>query len=173
MAAFANGTNPIPYGLNPNGVPVGRFEDPQNTQVVVATGAVQNPNLYGSVYQNVGADSFRKHGFLNGQVDQWNFFIERTIGRDWLASVGYVGSHGANLPWRWFPLNGLQDVADSTLQGWRNQWVASNGTLNPGTVQVPNPIPAFIGQATGASGAAPSMPGSLDFPTRPFWVRRT
>ena len=54
-AAFANGTNPMPYGLNPDGVPVGRFEDPQNTQVIEATGAVQNPNLYGDVYQNTGA----------------------------------------------------------------------------------------------------------------------
>ena len=44
-------------------------------------------------------------------------------------------------------------MADSTLQGWRNQWVASNGTVNPGTAQVPNPIPALIGQATGPSGS--------------------
>ena len=152
-SAYANGTNPIPYGLNPDGVPVGRFEDPQNTQVVVARGSVQDPTLYGSVYQGVGGDSFRKSGFKNGQVDQWNFFIERTIGKDWLASVGYIGSHGANLPWRWFPLNGLQDVPDSTLQSWRNTWVASNGTFNPGTAQVPNPIPALIGQATGPSGS--------------------
>ena len=164
MAAFANGANYMPYGLNPNGVPVGRFEDPQNTQVVVAQGAVQDPNLYGNVYNNTGADSFRKHDFKNGQVDQWNFFIEKTIRKDWLASVGYVGSHGANLPWRWFPLNGMFNVPLNTLQGWRNQWVASNGTVDPATAQVPNPIPALIGKATGASGSGTINAWQLGLP---------
>jgi len=168
MAAFANGTNPIPYGLSPNGVPVGRFEDPQNTQIIEATGAVQNPNLYGDVYYNTGADSFRKHGFKNGQVDQWNFFIERTFGKDWLASVGYVGSHASNLPWRWFPLNGIFDLSGGTLQGWRNQWVASNGTVNPATAQVPNPIPALIGKATGASGNGTINAWQLGLPYQAF-----
>ncbi len=168
MAPFANGANPKPYGLTPNGVPVGRFEDPQNTQVIVAPGAVQDPTLYGSVYNNTGADSFRKRGFKNGQVDQWNFFIERSFGKDWLASVGYVGSHASNLPWRWFPLNGQFQLPDSTLEGWRNQWVASNGTFNPATVQVPNPIPALIGQATGNSGNGTINTWELGLPYQAF-----
>jgi hypothetical protein len=167
-AAFANGANPMPYGLNPNGVPVGRFEDPQNTQVILAKGAVQDPNLYGNVYNNTGADSFRKHGFLNGQVDQWNFVIERTLGKDWLASVGYVGSHAGNLPWRWFPLNGQFQVPDSTLKGWRNQWLASSGTVDPATAQVPNPTPALIGQATGSSGSGTINAWQLGLPYQAF-----
>jgi len=164
MAPFANGTEDKPYGSFPNGVPVGRFEDPQNTHIIEAKGAVQDPNLYGNVYQSVGADRFRKQGFKNGQVDQWNFFIERTFGKDWLAAVGYVGSHASNLPWRWFPLNGQFNVADSTLKGWQDQWLASNGTVDPATAQVPNPIPALIGQASGPSGGGTINAWELGLP---------
>ncbi len=159
MAAFSNGAvvngpNDRPYGLIPNGVPVGRFEDPQNTRIIEAKGAVQDPTLYGNVYNSVGTDHFMRHGFKNGQVDQWNFFLQRSFGRNWLASLGYVGSHASNLPWRWFPLNGWFSVPDSTLKGWRDQWLASSGTFDPATVKVPNPIPALIGQATGEAGNA-------------------
>ncbi len=168
MAPFANGANPLPYGLNPNGVPVGRFEDPQNTLVIVAPGAKQDPTLYGNVYNNTGGDSFRKHGFRNGQVDQWNFFLERTFGQGWLASAGYVGSHGANLPWRWFPMNGPFNLSDATMKSWRDQWVASNGTFNPATVQVPNPMPALIGQATGQSGNGTINAWELGLPYQGF-----
>ena len=153
-APYAPGSAGIPFGVtNQNGVPVGQFQDLQNTRYIPAPGAAQSPVLYGDVNGALSVDLATKNGtFKNGQVDQWNFFLEHSFGKNWLVSAGYVGMHGANLPWRGYQLNGMWTIPESTLQGWRNQWVASNGTFNPAQVQVPNPIPALIGQASGASG---------------------
>lgn len=87
-------------------------------------------------------------------MDQFNVIVERRLGPTWIFSAGYVGSSSGNLPWRDFPLNGTWSVPTGTLQTWRNTWVASNGTNDPSQVQVPNPLPALIGQANGPSGGA-------------------
>ena len=150
-APFSGGAQSIPYGLNPNGVPIGRFENPQNTLVTPAQGAVQAPALYGNSNASLSVDLLPRN-YKNTVVDQWNFFLERSFGRAWLVSAGYVGTHGSNLPWRGFPLTGTFTIPDSTLQGWRSQWVASNGLNDPSAVQNANPLPALIGQATGPIG---------------------
>ncbi|MGH2506684.1 MAG: TonB-dependent receptor domain-containing protein, partial [Ktedonobacteraceae bacterium] len=150
---FSGGAQSIPYGLTPSGLPIGRFEDPQNTLVLPAMGAVQAPNLYGDSNASLNVDLFPRN-YQVGKVDQWNFFVQHSFGHAWLVSAGYVGSHGSNLPWRGFPLNGVFDIPDSTLQSWRNTWYNSDGLNDPASVQVSNPLPALIGEATGPIGAA-------------------
>ena len=158
---FSGGAQAIPYGLAPNGVPIGRFSDPQNTLVVPAKGAVQDPSLYGNSNASLSVDLFLRK-YRNSFVDQWNFFIERRFGSAWLVSMGYVGSRGSGLPWRGYPLNGTWDIPDSTLQSWRAGWLASSGLSDPASVLIPNPLPALVGQAAGGiSGATVSVTNSL------------
>jgi len=148
---FSGGAQAIPYGLNPNGVPIGRFEDAQTTLVLAVNGAVQSPILYGNSNASMNVDLFPRN-YKNTVVDQWNFFIERSFGQSWLLSAGYVGSHGSNLPWRLFPLSGTHTIPDSTLQAWRNEWVASNGLNDPAQAQIGNPLPQLVGKAAGPIG---------------------
>jgi hypothetical protein len=150
---FSGGAQAIPYGLNPNGVPIGRFSDPQNTLVVPAEGAVQAPALYGNSNASLNVDLFLRN-YKNSYVDQWNFFIEHNFGKAWLLAAGYIGSHGSDLPWRLFPLNGTFTIPDSTLQEWRAGWYASSGLSDPAGVMVPNPLPALVGRAAGPIGKA-------------------
>jgi hypothetical protein len=150
-AAFAGGTASTPFGTTYNGLPVGRFEDPQNSKIYPPLGAVQGPSLYGNGNASSSVDLFLRNGYKNAVIDQWNFFVEHRF-RGWLASVGYVGSHGSDLPWRNFPLTGDFTLPLSMLQGWSAQWVASNGLDNPGDAQVSNPLPALVGGAVGPIG---------------------
>lgn len=148
---FSAGAYPIPFGLSPNGLPVGTFDQPATTIVIQPAGAVQAPSNYGSTG---GVDLINRYLYKTGHVDQYNATVERRLGPTWLFSAGYVGSISGNLPWRGFPLNGAWNVPTSTLQGWRNTWVASNGTNDQSQTQVPNPLPALIGKASGTSGGA-------------------
>ncbi len=150
---FSGGAQSIPYGLAPNGVPIGTFADPQSTLVVPAKGAVQDPSLYGNSNASLSVDLFNRK-YRNGVVDQWNFFIERSFGRAWVVSLGYVGSHGTDLPWRLFPLSGDWNIPDSTLQQYRAAWIASNGLTNPASVQIPNPLTQLVGKAAGSISGA-------------------
>jgi hypothetical protein len=150
-AAFAPNVNPIPFGLSPAGVAVGSFDQPSNTYVVPAPGAIQSPNNYGT---NGGVDVLDRYRYKVGHTDQWNVFIERQLSSTWLVNAGYVGSKSGLLPWRQFPLNGNFAVPAATLAGYRATWLASNGTNDPSQTQVANPVPALIGHASGASGGA-------------------
>jgi hypothetical protein len=150
---FSPGADSIPYGLTQNGLPVGTFDQPQNTNIIPAAGATQAPSIYGNNSSGSGVDIFDRYGYKTGVTDQWNFFIERRFGPAWLVSVGYVASRSSNLPWRQFAINGPWNVPSGTLQGWRNTWVASNGTNDPSQAQVPNPLPALIGKAAGPIGS--------------------
>jgi hypothetical protein len=141
--------NPIPFGLAPAGVAVGTFDQASNTYVVPGAGAVQDPANYG---QPSGVTIFNRTQYKTGHVDQWNFFIERQLSSTWLVNVGYIGSASGTLPWRGFPINSPANVDPTQLATWRSSWVASNGTKDPATAQVANPIPAMIGKAPGASG---------------------
>lgn len=153
--AWAGGTEMTPYGLNYNGLPGGvgdtgdgRFEDPADTEVIVAPGTVQSPSLYGDENGSASVDNFQHTGYKNAYYDQWNVFVEHQF-HGWIASAGYVGSRGADLPWRLFPLNGDFQIPQQTLMGWRNTWLASSGTNDPSQAQVPNPMPALTNLATG------------------------
>jgi trimeric autotransporter adhesin len=152
-APFAGGVAPIPFGLTHTGMPVGHFEDSQNTELFLAPGAVQAPQLYGNVNASSSDDYFLRSGYKNGYMDQWNVTFEKRF-RGWITSIGYVGSKGSDLGWRSFPINGEFNIPWSTLMSWQDQWIASSGTNDPGAVPVANPLPALIGGAHGDIGVA-------------------
>jgi hypothetical protein len=143
--------NAIPFGLSPNGVPAGTFDQASNTYVVPGAGAVQAAANYG---QPSGVTIFNRELYKTGHTDQWNFFVERQLTSTWLVNAGYVGSTSGTLPWRGFPINGPFSVDPAQLTAWRNAWVASNGTSDPAQAQVPNPLPALAGKAPGPIGGA-------------------
>lgn len=150
---FSGGALRNEYGLAPNGVPVGTFADPQNTILVQPPGAVQAPQIYGNAPAALSVDYFPRDR-KNGRTHQWNFFVEQRFGASWLASAGYVGSHGTDLSWRGFPLTGTWRLPDTTLRQWRDIWYNSSGLTNPANVQVDNPIPELAGKAAGPIGGA-------------------
>jgi hypothetical protein len=150
---FSGGSQVNAYGTTPNGVPIGRFSDPRSTIIVPAPGANQAPALYGNNNAALSVDLIPRN-YKNGVIDQWNFFIERRFKGSWLLGVGYVGSSGSDQAWRGYPLAGTFDIPDSTLMTWRSGWLASNGLQDPASVQVPNPMPALVGKASGPINSA-------------------
>jgi len=88
---FSSGVNQIPYGNDPQGVPVFKFSDPAPLSIAVRN-EVNNPRAYG-----IGEARFDRH-YKNGRSTQWNFFIERKVGASWLVSAGYSASVSRNLP---------------------------------------------------------------------------
>jgi hypothetical protein len=135
---FSTGVSQVPYGLSPAGVPVGTFSD--DVQLVPALGA--DPDAHGAY--GIGEARFDRH-FRNGRVQQWNAFLERRLGDSFMVSVGYSASKGSDLLNRSFPIQSLQNIDQATLDAWRAQYIASNGTLNPATQQVPNPFQPTTG----------------------------
>ena len=149
---YSPGANPNPFGLSPNGSPIGTFDQVQNTIVVPAAGPNQVPSIYGIT--SGGVDIFNRFDYKTGLTDQWNVAVERRFGSEWMVAAAYIGSRAANLPWRGFPMNGTWSVPDSVLQPWRNAWVASSGVTDPAQVQVPNQLQSLVGKASGDSGQA-------------------
>ena len=130
---FGGGTNFLPYGTNPQGVPVGRFTDP--TPIALPAGSdLKSPAIWGNT------DSRFLRNQKNGVAKQWNFFIEKALTKTWFASVGYSASKSTNLQNRFAQIQTLQDVPASVLATWRTQYIASNGVTNPANVLVPNPL---------------------------------
>lgn len=149
-ANFAAGVTQTAYGTSPHGVPVIRFSDP--APIAPAIGADPTaPQVYG-----IGEARFDRH-LKNGQVRQWNFFVERSLWSHWMASVGYTASVSRNLHNRSFPIQNLQSIPADLLDAWRQTYIDSNGTLNPANQLVPNPFQPAGGPLlpfAGALGAA-------------------
>jgi len=144
--SFGNGTNMLPYGTNPNGVPAYRYTDPQPLSLAVGAN-VNDPSVYG-----VAESRFDRH-LKNGIAKQWNVFIEKALSRTWLASVGYSASKSNNLQNRSAAFHSRQNVPASVLADWRAQYIASNGVTNPGNVLVPNPLQPANGPLLNFNGA--------------------
>jgi hypothetical protein len=144
-ANFSAGVSQIPYGLNPAGVPVGTFSAPVPLSPAIG-GDESNPGVYG-----IGEARFDRH-YENGRMQQWNVFLERRLGEAFMVSVGYSGSRGSNLHNRSFPIQSLQNIDQATLDAWRATYIASNGTLNPATQQVPNPFQPTTGPRLAFAG---------------------
>ena len=132
-------------------MPVIRFSDPAPLAIAVG-GDPTAPQVYG-----IGEARFDRH-LENGQARQWNVFVERQIGNRWMTSIGYSASVSRNLGNRSFPIQNQQILPAETLALWRQQYIDSNGTLNPATQLVPNPcqptsgpllpFAGILGQAT-------------------------
>ena len=132
-ANFSGGVLQQAYGTSPNGVPVIRFSDPAPVAAAIG-GEPEAPQVYG-----IGEARFDRH-LENGQARQWNFFIERALSSRWMASIGYSASVSRNLHNRSFPIQNLQSIDPAILSQWRDQYLASNGTLNPANQLVQNPL---------------------------------
>jgi trimeric autotransporter adhesin len=147
---FSGGVSQIPYGTNPRGVLAGRFSDP--SPIVAAVGGdADAPQVYG-----IGESRFTRQ-FRNGRSTQWNVFVERSIATNWNVSAGYTASLSRHLLNRSFPIQNLQSIDPAILAGWRAQYIASNGTINPATQLVPNPYQPASGPLrpfAGVLGAA-------------------
>ena len=102
-ANFSAGVTQTAYGSNPRGVPVIRFSDPAPIAPAIG-GDSSAPQVYG-----IGEARFDRH-FKNGQARQWNVFIERSLFRNWMASIGYTASVSRNLFNRSYPIQNLQSL---------------------------------------------------------------
>jgi hypothetical protein len=148
--SFAPHVDAQPFGLDPQGVPAGRFWDNALYTVVPAVAADPSlPQLYGagSTY------FFDRDGTRNGRVHQANLFVERRIGA-WVFAVGYAGARGSRLQntrWQW---NSDQLIPAATLAAWRAEYIRSGGAHNPANDLVPNPLQP-------ASGALLPFNGTL------------
>ncbi|MCI0721917.1 MAG: TonB-dependent receptor [Acidobacteria bacterium] len=145
---FVVDTNQLPYGTSPNGVPIGTFHDAVVTGRKPAIGFNPSaPQLYGTIPY-----VFDRHNFLNGRMQQWNVFIEKSLGSTWLVSAGYSASKGNNLPIGRFPFQALGALPAATLECYRNgancsganSDVAGKGYVqtgeDPANSLVPNPF---------------------------------
>jgi len=127
------------YGPTPAGVVIAPFNSLAVNAIVQPVGPnPTDPRIYG------GARRF-PYNYKNGYVQQWNLFLERKFGNNWIASVGYVGSHGSRLQVVFVPINSIQLIDPQLLASWRDTYIASNGTINPSTQQVPNPFQPVTG----------------------------
>ncbi|MEO8592385.1 MAG: TonB-dependent receptor [Candidatus Solibacter sp.] len=147
---FSSGTMQTPYGASPNGVPAIHLND--SAFLNIAPGG--DPGAAG-VYGTSEA-KFDRH-FKNGRATQYNVFIERRFAGPWMASIGYSGASSANLFNRNFAINSNQLLPTDLLNTWKDSYVASNLTLNPASVLVPNPFQPTDGSKrpfTGSLGNA-------------------
>lgn len=144
-ASFSGGVTQRPYGDNPHGVPVVRFSDDAPLAPAFGNNSTA-PEVYG-----IGEARFSRH-HRNGKSMQWNVTWERMLGQSWQASLGYSASASSNLLNRSYPLQNLQSIPADVLAGWRDIYIASNGTLNPATEQVPNPLQPATGERLPFSG---------------------
>ena len=144
-ANFSTGVSQVPYGLNPPACP----SAPSQNDVTLVPAIGGDPNAAG-VY-GIGEARFDRH-FKNGRVMQWNAFLERRLGDAFMVSIGYSASKGSDLLNRSFPIQSLQNIDQATLDAWRAQYIASNGTLNPATQQVPNPFQPPTGRSLPFAG---------------------
>ncbi|MFB3776607.1 MAG: carboxypeptidase regulatory-like domain-containing protein [Bryobacteraceae bacterium] len=144
VTPFNTGTSGQVYGANLNGLPM-RFTEP----AIIIGGVGANPaapEVYG--WSQTQFNRYLK----NGRAMQWNFFLEKSLSRAWFASVGYSASKSDRLINGHIPFQGIQNVPASTLAAWREQYIASNGTLNPATQQVPNPFQPTSGALRNFAG---------------------
>jgi hypothetical protein len=133
-SSFSAGTQMIPYGTSPNGIPVTTFNNP--VPIIAPTGSnASAPQIFG------GSNALFTRQFKNGIAKQANAFIEKAFGpnQQWLASVGYSGSYSNNLMNRNYWFQNMQDIPSATLAAWQSQYIASNGATNPANVLVQNP----------------------------------
>ncbi len=122
-----------PYGANPAGLVVGTFDTMAVNTIVPPVGAdPNNPRIYG------GLRRFPRD-YKNGYVQQWNAFVERKFGNDWIATAGYIGSRGSRLQVVFVPINSNQLVDQGLLDSWRSTYIATNGVTNVANQQICNP----------------------------------
>lgn len=132
-ATFSTFTDSAPYGDRPAGQLVGKYYE-VNRILTPAGANSAAPANYGG-----GTPRFDYNNWRSGTVQQWNFFIQRSLSKDWTANIGYVATKGDHLPYDGVPVNSAQYISPEILSSWRNSYIANNGT-NPASNQVSNPF---------------------------------
>ena len=143
------------FGTNPTGALVAPYN--RVTQMIPAIGSNRNaPQYYGD---NNNEPRFDYDTMKNGKILQWNLFVERKLGRDWLAQLGYSGARGYHLQLGRWNVNSDQDLPDAQLQQWRTGYINANGT-NPANAQIVNPYQPATGTRLPFNGvfANPTVP---------------
>ena|GEM_PF-419940 len=168
-SSFGVSTQSRPWGLNPHGMPMSTFDqnptagNEGNTQITPQVGAnPDSPAVYGNT--NQGTAYFDYRGYKNGVTDQWNVFVERNLGREWLVSAGYVGSRSHNLMWSNYSLQGDYQIRPSILLDWFNRRVASSGLNDPLSTNVSNPYPGLSGAVKDQDGNPITAGGDIGSP---------
>ena len=134
--SFAAFTNNNPFGPTPAGTLIGRWNDPAVNPIIAPFNTnYAAPNFYGSLR----LQKFDRN-FPTQNMQQWNLFIEKRFGSEWLISGGYSGTKGEHLLYSRLPLTGTQLIPQSLLSSWRQGYIQANGLTNPGTQQIPNPF---------------------------------
>jgi hypothetical protein len=105
--------------------------------------ASRNPGSY-ILTPNPYGPTFVPYDVPPGKIDEWSLSVEHEFGRDYAASIAYVGSHGFNLQ---FPTN-LNQITNPTELSV-DDIGGCNGTLSgaspTGGAPCYRPFPAFAG----------------------------
>lgn len=144
---FAYSTVTLPYGTDPQGVPIGRWHDLPVSQIATPIGGIA------SAPQNYGLTrNLLPRNMIDGRAQQWNFVIEKSLGSAWLVSATYSGVRGDHLPIARFPTTSTGLLPPNIMNCYRtgtgcpanDSAVTGNGYLqtgvDPGIAQVPNPF---------------------------------
>ncbi len=133
FAPVLSAPNALQYGGTPQALLLAPFN--QVNTLIPTIGANANaPQYYGA---GGNEPRFDRDTFQNSKVYQWNFFIERKLGKDYQMNLGYTGSRGQNLLIGRFSANTEQLLPQPLLDSWRSTYIATNGN-NPATQLVPN-----------------------------------
>jgi hypothetical protein len=104
------------------------------------------------IYGGARIQRFPRTGFLSQNVQQWNFFLEKSFSNSWLLSAGYSAAKGSHLVFARVPLTSAQLLPDSLLESWRQSYIANNGRSYLGSEQVRNPLQPAQGPLLPFSG---------------------
>lgn len=86
-------------------------------------------------------------------IQQWNFTIERDLGKGTSMQVSYVGTKGTRMIVQQFPVNGTNAIPEGILNSARSEYIATG--VNPLNALVANPF----------YGIAPASNATIGGPT--------
>jgi hypothetical protein len=101
FTSTSNGTQPDPNtGTGPN--PLIALSASGSTagmtlHYVVGSPQANNPGQYYTPGSYQGANFFPYNSVTPGHIDEWQLSVEHQFGRDYMASIAYVGSEASNL----------------------------------------------------------------------------
>jgi trimeric autotransporter adhesin len=113
--------NVLPFGTQPNGVPIGTFHDENVSQIVPAPGPdIKNPvdYLVSSPSCN-NCNIFTDRHTLNGRVQQRNLVLEKVLSQNWAISLGYTGASGSHMQLSRVSVAPFGKFSDSLLNCYR------------------------------------------------------
>ncbi len=135
FAPVLSAPNALQFGPTPQAAVLQPFNR-VNTLIPVIGADPTAPQYYGA---GGNEPRFDRNDFTNSRVYQWNLFIERKLGNNYVLSAGYAGSKGSRLLMARFNINNDQLLPQALLDSWRSAYIATNGN-NPATQLVPNPF---------------------------------